>query len=374
MTVNLPILGGDADTTTRLKRRLMETWEDVPNAFPPRRTPVPQPAEAAPDATLKQIMGFFTDTTLCIGCKACEVACKQWNQLPSDGLKFTGYSYDNTGHLGASTWRHVKFKEKMAEDGDGTQSRWLMMSDVCKHCESAPCHHSCPTGAIIYNQFGDVYVQNDICNGCGYCITACPFGVLGRADRVDEPRGSSEGYGPHDPRGGDGARGRSWADVRGGGGGRGNRVQDVPIYEPLTDLHDLSGDGRAHKCTLCMDRQAEDMTPACAKSCPTASIQFGPLEDLRAKARSRVDELSRRGNDRAYLYGCDSVGDYGPLNAFFLLEDHPNEYNLPENPPQPFQGQGDRYARSFLAGAALTALSFLLFRGANSNGGRTRGW
>jgi formate dehydrogenase iron-sulfur subunit len=152
-------------------------------------------------------MGFFTDTTLCIGCKACEVACKQWNQLPSDGFHFTGNSYDNTSMLSSTTWRHVAFKEKIGAEG----GRWLMLSDVCKHCEEAPCQQSCPTGSIIYNEFGDVYVQPDICNGCGYCISACPFGVLGRS----------------------------------------------------------AEDGHAHKCTLCYDRQKGGMTPACAKACPT---------------------------------------------------------------------------------------------------------
>src|SRR5690348_3609657 len=147
------------------------------DAFPPRRTPVPDADSEDPP-----VMGFFTDTTLCIGCKACEVACKQWNQLPSDGLTFTGNSYDNTGQLSATTWRHVAFKEQI----DGSTSRWLMLSDVCKHCVEAPCQHSCPTGAIVYNRFGDVYLQNDICNGCGYCIAACPFGVLARADDPHE--------------------------------------------------------------------------------------------------------------------------------------------------------------------------------------------
>jgi formate dehydrogenase iron-sulfur subunit len=314
MTLPLPIFrraphGALAD--------IAEQLEDFPNAFPPRRTAVPQP-DWAEDR--KQIMGFFTDTTLCIGCKACEVACKQWNQLPSDGFEFSANSYDNTGHLCATTWRHVAFKEKIADDhsagtpGGFPQSRWLMMSDVCKHCDEAPCQHSCPTGAIIYNQFGDVYLQNDICNGCGYCVSACPFGVLGRAE----------------------------------------------------EEHD---DGHAHKCTLCMDRQSADMTPACAKSCPTSSIQFGPIDDLRASARQRVADLQGRGNDKAYLYGCDSVGDYGPLHAFFLLEDHPNEYNLPVNPPQPFRGQKRRYAASLAVGAALTAVAALMF----GSGGARRG-
>jgi formate dehydrogenase iron-sulfur subunit len=295
-----------------------------------RAGPNPQSAIRNPHSTGARpgAVGFLTDTTLCIGCKACEVACKQWNQLPADDFGWTGFSYDNTVDLGATTWRHVAFVERL-DDGAGRrptslqpfQSNWLMLSDVCKHCESAPCQHSCPTGAILYNQFGDVYVQNDICNGCGYCVTACPFGVLDRADRLATNVSENGDGDPDGPR----------------------------------------GDGRAHKCTLCMDRQVDGLTPACAKACPTASIQFGPIEDLRATARRRVDELRNRGNGRAYLYGCDSVGDYGPLNAFFLLEDHPNEYNLPEAPPQPFRGQGRRYAASLAAGVALTLFSALVF-------------
>jgi formate dehydrogenase iron-sulfur subunit len=281
--------------------------QSLVNAFPPRRKSVPQADE------LEQVMGFFTDTTLCIGCKACEVACKQWNQLPSDGLRFTGHSYDNTSQLSATTWRHVAFKEQMG-DGTGETSRWLMLSDVCKHCADAPCQHSCPTGAIVYNRFGDVYVQNDICNGCGYCVSACPFGVLDRADAPQE-------------------------------------------------------DGHAHKCTLCMDRQEDGLTPACAKSCPTGSIQFGPIGALREAAHRRVEELHERGNRDAYLYGCDSVGDYGPLNSFFLLEEQPEEYNLPAAPPQPFRGQVGRYAAGLGVAAALTLLASALF---GRNGGTRR--
>ncbi len=261
--------------------------DSVENAFPPRQTAMPGPDEP------RARMGFFTDTSLCIGCKACEVACKQWNQLPSDGLDFRGTSYDNTHMLNATTWRHVAFKEKFGPDS----SRWLMASDVCKHCEEAPCQQSCPTGAIVYNEYGDVYVQNDICNGCAYCIINCPFGVLGRADE----------------------------------------------------------DGHAHKCTLCYDRQKIGEVPACAKACPTASIQFGPVDELTDRARARVEELHGQGNTDAYLYGDKPMGDYSRLNSFFLLEDHPAEYNLPEHPPQAFKGMAKRYFASFLAGVSLLA-------------------
>jgi formate dehydrogenase iron-sulfur subunit len=232
--------------------------------------------------------GFFTDTTVCIGCKACEVACKQWNGLPDDGFLFTGMSYDNTVALGASTWRHVSFIERPVplggqETGLGDFS-WLLMSDVCKHCKRAGCMEACPTGAIVRTEFDTVYVQPDICNGCGYCITGCPFGVIDRRE----------------------------------------------------------DDGRAWKCTLCYDRLGSGMTPACAKACPTDSIQFGDLDELRAKAETRVSELHERGLHDAYLYGADPADQPGTegLNAFFLLVDKPEVYNLPPDPVAPAKQVG----------------------------------
>jgi formate dehydrogenase iron-sulfur subunit len=274
--------------------------------------------------------GFFTDTTLCIGCKACEVACKQWNQLPGDNYEFTGMSYDNTAALGATTWRHVAFVEQMgtrssrlsgASNGATAigermsnpatpsvgflgENRWLMMSDVCKHCANAGCLNACPTGAIIRNEFGDVYVQPDICNGCGYCQPACPFGVI-----------------------------------------------EVS--------HD---DGRAWKCTLCYDRQKDGLEPACAKACPTQSIQFGELEELQTRARERVGMLHARGVTDAYLYGVDERTSVGLLNAFFLLVDRPEVYNLPERPRLPQAKVGKKYlvtAVAALAFGAATALTLL---------------
>jgi formate dehydrogenase iron-sulfur subunit len=260
------------------------------NAF--ERPAAPEPREET---------GFFTDTTLCIGCKACEVACKQWNQLPSDGFRWTGNSYDNTGALSATTWRHVAFIEQM--DGGAHAPRWLMMSDVCKHCVAAPCQEACPTGSLIYNEFGNVYVQQDICNGCAYCVVACPFGVIDRN-------------------------------------------------------HD---DGKAHKCTLCYDRQKDGMTPACAKSCPTASIQFGPISQLREKAKARVGELHARGETRAYLYGAAPTEEYSALNSFFLLTDKPTTYNLPEAPRRPRNRMGLTYLTSFAAAVGLAAFSAFFF-------------
>src|SRR5512141_2963334 len=261
-------------------------------------------------------MGFFTDTTLCIGCKACEVACKQWNQLPDDGFLFSGMSYDNTGHLGASTWRHVAFVERPAAPvalGATQQAlskfSWLFLSDVCKHCERAGCLEACPTGAIVRTEFGSVYVQPDICNGCGYCVSACPFGVIDRRE----------------------------------------------------------DDGRAWKCTLCYDRLKGGMVPACAKACPTASIQFGEIDDLRARAEERVEQLHGRGVAQARLYGEDAASQPGTegLHAFFLLCDAPERYNLPPDPVVPtakIVRSWDSMAAGVLSLAVLTLGAVLSVR------------
>jgi formate dehydrogenase iron-sulfur subunit len=249
-----------------------------------------------------QRMGFFTDTTVCIGCKACEVACKQWNDLPSDGGEFRkGGSYDNTGQLGANTWRHVRFVE--LDDGDLVNwashppqenvrtdrvfdlndfGSWVFMSDVCKHCTNAGCMDACPTGALIRTEFGSVVLQPDVCNGCGYCIPSCPFGVVDR-DHID---------------------------------------------------------GRAAKCTLCYDRLEDGLEPACAKACPTDSIQFGPYEELVGVAERRVAALHERGIEGAYLYGAGDPPETslaGGLGAFFLLTEPPERYGLVANAESPIQ-------------------------------------
>ena len=247
--------------------------------------------------------GFFTDTTLCIGCKACEVACKQWNQLPDDGLRFTGMSYDNTVALGASTWRHVAFIERPValSTQDAGAFSWLFSSDVCKHCARAGCLESCPTGAIVRTEFDSVYVQPDVCNGCGYCVVNCPFGVI---DRREE-------------------------------------------------------DGRAWKCTLCYDRLKNDLEPACAKACPTDSIKFGDLEELRETAGARVARLREQGMQEAYLYGADAAAQPGTggLNAFFLLVDRPEVYNLPPDPVVPTKKVKEAWTSFALAALGMVAVA-----------------
>jgi formate dehydrogenase iron-sulfur subunit len=268
-----------------------------------------EPFRRGPAPESRQPTGFYTDTTVCIGCKACEVACKQWNQLPADGFEWSGNSYDNTRELSATSWRHVKFIEQLpAADTDGADpGRWLMMSDVCKHCVAAPCQHACPTGALVYNEFGNVYIQPDVCNGCAYCVAACPFGVITRS----------------------------------------------------------TIDGHAHKCTLCYDRQRDGLVPACAKACPTESIQFGPVDELRERARKRVEELHQRGVTDAYLYGDVAGPTYSELNSFYLLVDRPSVYGLPDVPVNPWLNMKGDYARAVLAGLMSIAvlLAFLLLAG-----------
>ena len=257
------------------------------------------------------MVGFFTDPTVCIGCKACEVACKEWNEEPEDGYVWTGNSYDNTGHLGASTWRHVLFLEQdlakgnqiagpmsLAKDGDGEDPfRWVFLSDVCKHCEEAGCLESCPTGSIVRTEVGSVLVQDDVCNGCGYCVVNCPFGVIDR------------------------------------------RPKPLPKH------------GGAFKCTFCYDRQKSGLTPACAKVCPTESTVFGRLDDLRALASERVRYLRETGYNDAQVYDPRETS-VGGIHAFFLLLGEPEPYEFsPRKPEIP-----TIYLKSSWLAAAATAV------------------
>jgi formate dehydrogenase iron-sulfur subunit len=293
----------------------MQRWSSAPdpaadtgwNAAPPRK-------------------GFFTDSSICIGCKACEVACKEWNGIPEDGFEMLGMSYDNTGALGASTWRHVAFIEQPRRPAGGggftplpmvaatpgqnvtaapaeTGIRWLMSSDVCKHCTHAACLDVCPTGSLMRTEFGTVIVQDDICNGCGYCVPACPFGVI---DRRDGPAGA----------------------------------RNVGI---------------AQKCTLCYDRLNEGMTPACAQACPTQSILFGDLDELRITAHERVDALHAAGVADARLYLADPNDGIGGAGAFFLLLDEPEVYGLPPDPVVTTRDLPAMWRTAAIAGVTLLA-------------------
>ncbi len=226
--------------------------------------------------------GMFVDTSICTGCKSCQVACKEWNGLPPEpshfrsdpasghlvAVNFSGNSYDNTGHLSATDWRHVRFIEQFTPDR--SQARWLFMSDSCKHCTDAGCLNACPTSSIIRTDMGNVFVQQETCIGCKYCIAACPWGVISFSQKT----------------------------------------------------------GTVWKCTLCNDRIHNGLGTACAKACPTGSIQFGEVADLRTKANARLAQLQSLGQTRANIYGYQEAGG---LNVFYLLLDRPPVYGQPEN-------------------------------------------
>ena len=285
----------------------MDTRSAVPEIGPAGL--VLDPAARAGYADHPPRMGFFTDTSVCVGCKACEVACKEWNAIPEDGISLTGMSYDNTGGLGASTWRHVAFIEQTGHPvpdqseqhvpggSEPAETRWLMSSDVCKHCTEAACLDVCPTGALMRTEFGTVVVQDDVCNGCGYCVSACPFGVIERR----------------------------------------------------------ATDGGAHKCTLCYDRLGDGLTPACAKACPTESIHFGPLDELREIAQQRVSDLHGAGRTEARLYGENPSDGVGGAGAFFLLLDEPEVYGLPPDPRVTTRDLPAMWRHAAIAAAALGA-------------------
>jgi len=278
-------------------------------------------------AEAKPRMGFFTDTSVCIGCKACEVACKEWNLVPEDGLVWTGESYDNTSTLGANTWRHVAFVEqrKPARTDDDSEDplRWLMESDVCKHCTHAACLDVCPTGALFRTEYDTVVVQQDVCNGCGYCVPACPFGVLDKRHLPREPG-------------------------------------DAPLALPLLGKKE---DGRVWKCTLCYDRLKGGHEPACAKACPTDSIQFGEVDELRGRAHERLEKLQTEGWNGAQLYLDDPDDGIGGAGAFFLLLDEPEVYGLPPDPVVTTKHLPEMWATTAVAAAATVVGAALAFLG-----------
>jgi formate dehydrogenase iron-sulfur subunit len=260
------------------------------------------------------VTGFLTDSTLCIGCKACEVACKEWNDVPDDGFVWSGLSYDNTLALGHSTYRHVKFVERPPKAGCGGNAAermtWEFSSDVCKHCGNAGCLEACPTGSIVRTEFGSVFVQPDICNGCGYCVVSCPFGVIDR--RPD--------------------------------------------------------DGRAFKCTFCYDRQKAGAEPACAKACPTGSILFGKLDELEGAADRRLEQLHAAGMNDATIWNPKETS-VGGTHAFFIVRGDSRAYNLPRNPEAPMRLLKQSWSAAAVAAAAILTASIAAFTLSRGNAG-----
>ena len=318
------------------------------------------PLDPAPDAGWTDAptrKGFFTDTSVCIGCKACEVACKEWNAVPDDGFTLLGSSYDNSGSLGAQEaglegtaagpamtdvlnraadsalvgdrsllgTTTAPFEARpapvdlgmpgsalpgAADGAQRTEFRWLMESDVCKHCTHAACLDVCPTGSLFRTEFGTVVVQDDICNGCGYCVPACPFGVIDR------------------------------------------RIGETGVTKNV---------GIAQKCTLCYDRLGDGLEPACAKACPTKSIQFGEFDELRERAAARVETLRAAGVHDARLYGEDTGDGIGGLGAFFLLLDEPEVYGLPPDPVVTTRDLPEMWRKAALAAVTMLAGAVAVF-------------
>ncbi|MEO9247931.1 4Fe-4S dicluster domain-containing protein [Citricoccus nitrophenolicus] len=356
--------------------------------------------------------GFFTDTSICIGCKACEVACKEWNQNPVDSdFALSNSSFDNSEGLGADTWRHVAFIEqdreqvqearasgaalvslgmpgiRRAAGGNGTEHdagraasgalgaagsgaaglppapelggldvlsslgsspdrpdssavdttppdtpefRWLMSSDVCKHCTNAGCLDVCPTGALFRTEHGTVVVQDDVCNGCGTCVAGCPFGVIERrSDGIAQPKTDrAPAPGAH-------------------------------AEKPKKNKNA----GVAQKCTLCYDRMTDGQTPACAQACPTTSIKYGERADMLTSAQERVAQLHAQGRTEARLYGANPNDGVGGTGSVFLLLDEPEVYGLPPDPRVPTRDLPRMYARAGIAMAGMVAAAGLAFLG-----------
>jgi len=255
-------------------------------------TPPPGVREAATGTVAKLI-----DTSKCIGCKACQVACMEWNDLRDDIGTNVG-SYENPSDLTAQSWTLMRFAEYENPKGD---LEWLIRKDGCMHCEDPGCLKACPSpGAIVQYSNGIVDFHEENCIGCGYCITACPF---------DVPRISKK-------------------------------------------------DHKAYKCTLCSDRVAVGLEPACVKACPTGAIMFGTKEDMQQQAAERVEDLNSRGFDRAGLY--DPVG-VGGTHVMYVLHhaDQPQLYSGLAVDPHISAAVGvwKGVAKPMaLAGMALTAL------------------
>ncbi len=248
------------------------------------------------------------DVSACIGCKACQVACSEWNEIREEVGHNIGI-YDNPTDLSAKAWTVMRFNE-VEENG---RLEWLIRKDGCMHCADPGCMKACPSpGAIIQYKNGIVDFHEENCIGCGYCVTGCPFNV---------PRISKE-------------------------------------------------DGKAYKCSLCSDRVAVGQEPACVKTCPTGAIQFGSKEDMKDYAETRIADLKSRGYDKAGLYDPQGVGGTHVMYVLHHA-DKPDLYSgLPANPSispmvSLWKGVAKPLATLALAGVALGSLFHYVMKGPN---------
>ena len=241
---------------------------------------------------------ILIDTSKCTACRGCQVACKQWNDLPGEQTRNWG-SYQNPKHLSAETWKLVTFQEIEKSDG----LAWLFLPMQCLHCTEASCVSVCPTGAA-HHQGDVVLIDEQLCIGCGYCVEACPFGV------------------PHSMPGPNG-----------------------------------SHKGTARKCTFCIDRISNGLLPACAKTCPAGAYQVGDRDDMIASGTARVQSLKQKGHADAYLYGENELGG---LHVMFVLADRPALYGLPESPRRATKNVLGQWLSGFVAAGVVAALPFWL--------------
>ncbi len=226
----------------------------------------------APGIQVGPRVAKYIDTTTCIGCKACEVACQEWNDLPPETTVQFG-TYQTLPDLTANVWNLIRFNEY---ERDGTL-RWLMRKDQCMHCEDPGCLRACPApGAIVQYTNGIVDFQQEHCIGCGYCMTGCPF--------------------------------------------------NIPKFSPRTR--------KVYKCTLCVDRVAVGLEPACIKACPTGCLQFGIKEHLLERAEARVAQLKAAGFAQAAVYDPPGVGGTHVITVLAYGDD-PEAYGLPRDPRVP---------------------------------------
>jgi len=223
------------------------------------------------DDTIKQVeISKLVDIDLCIGCKACEIACKEWNDLEVEETHNFG-SYQSHEDLTASTWDLMRFNEV---ELDGNDIAWLIRKDSCLHCEDPGCLLACPApGAVVQYENGIVDFDQDKCIGCQYCVSGCPF--------------------------------------------------DIPRFDSKTK--------KVYKCTMCVDRISNAMEPACVKACPTGSIRFGTKEDMLHYGEEKVGKLKDRGFDDALLYDPEGVKG---LHMMYVVPrgEMLDEYGLPEEP------------------------------------------